>query len=88
MLFQKKNVNFNDYPARFKRGQFFIKRKVHKELDKETLEKIPVVLRPSGPIERNEISQISMPKFSSVHNRISVLFDGYDPIVSSPIVYE
>lgn len=78
MLFAK-GINFNDYPARFKRGTFIQRRTILKELDAETLAKIPEDKRPSGPIERQIISQIDMPKFSTVANRVEVLFDGATP---------
>ena len=79
MLFQEAGVNFNDYPARFKRGAFLIRRTVLKELDQETLEKIPLNKRPDGPIERQIIQAVDMPQFSKVTNRVEVLFDGAEP---------
>ncbi len=45
-------VNFNDYPAPFKRGTFVLRRTVMRELEPETLAKIPPAHRPQGPIER------------------------------------
>ena len=81
MLFQEYGVNFNDYPARFKRGAFVLRRTMFKELDAETLEKIPASKRPEGPIERQVVQEVEMPRLSKVTNRVEVLFDGADPVV-------
>lgn len=72
-------VNFNDYPARFKRGTFVLRRTIHKELEAETLVRIPPAYRPEGPIERQVIGPIEMPQFSKVTNRVAVLFDNAEP---------
>lgn len=82
-LMFSRGVNFNDYPSRFKRGQFVIRHKVYKELDAETLARIPEDKRPTGPIERRIIESVDMPKFSTVTNRVHVLFDGAEPIVEN-----
>ena len=84
MMFQEKGVNFNDYPARFKRGAFVLRRTIFKELDRETLEKIPPDKRPEGPIERQVVQTVDMPKFSKVTNRVAVLFDGAEPVTEGP----
>lgn len=72
MLFAK-GVNFNDYPARFKRGTFVLRKTVMKELDPETLEKIPADKRPVGPIERQIVDAVDMPRFSTI-DRVGTLF--------------
>lgn len=54
MLFQK-GVNFNDYPAFFKRGTFTQRVKRMVELTPTQLEKIPEARRPTGPVERSSI---------------------------------
>ncbi len=79
MLFQKAGVNFNDFPARFKRGTFVLRRTVFKELDPETLAGIPEQHRPEGPIERQVVEPVEMPQFSKVTNRVAVLFDNATP---------
>jgi len=80
MLFEK-GVNWNNYPAFFKRGTFVQKRRVVKELDATVLSKIPEKHRPVGPIERWEIVRLDMPSFATVTNRVEVIFDGADPVV-------
>lgn len=79
MLFQA-GVNFNDYPARFKRGTFVLRRTVVKELEPEVLAKIPEQHRPGGAIERQIITRVDMPQFSKVTNRTAVLFENDDPV--------
>ena len=74
MLFQHHGVNFNDYPARFKRGQFFLRRTAFKELEPEILAKIPEDKMPPGPIERQIVAAVDMPKFRTVTNREAVIF--------------
>lgn len=78
MLFQM-GVNFNDYPPRFKRGTFVLRRTVVKDLEPRVLAKIPEQHRPDGPIERQIVTRIDMPQFSKVTNRVGVLFDNADP---------
>ncbi len=84
MLFQEHAVNFNDYPARFKRGTFVLRRTVFKELPAETLARIPEQHRPTGPIERQEITSVEMPRFGAVTNRTDVLFNNAIPSQGDP----
>ena len=82
-LFQEAGVNFNDYPAFFKRGTFVQRRSKYVTLDQETLEKIPEDKRPTGPVKRSEVVELmAMPRFGSVTNRVEVIFDGADPEVA------
>lgn len=83
MLHEERGIIFNDYPARFKRGTFVLKRKVLRELNTEKLADIPERHRPTGPVERQIINVVEMPQFSKVTNRVEVLFDGADPRVDS-----
>lgn len=56
-LFQEKGINFNDYPAFFKRGTFVKRHKILKELNEFELEKIPEQHRPAGPVSRTVITK-------------------------------
>lgn len=82
MLFQK-GINWNDYPTFFKKGVHLAKRKVLKELDEATLAKIPEVHRPTGPIERNVVIELDIPKATSITNLVGVFFNGEEPICST-----
>lgn len=80
MLFQK-GVNFNDYPARFRRGSYVQRRTVMKELAPEVLARIPEGRRPTGPVMRSETVVLDVPPIRRVENWIEVLLDGADPVL-------
>ena len=81
MLFQK-GINFNDYPAAFKRGTFVRKVEVEKELEQSIWDRIPEVSKPPlRTVKRSEIVTIDMPPFSKVTNREAVIFEGAMPII-------
>ncbi len=82
MLWQK-DINWNDYPASFKRGTFVQRKAKWVELDAETMLKIPEDRRPTGPVQRHEIVELDMPPFTKVTNRVDVIFDGSDPIIEA-----
>lgn len=78
MLFQK-GINFNDYPAFFKRGTYVARRTVVKEMDIHTLSKIPEKHRMTGMFERSIVQVLDVPPISKVENAIGVLFHGQTP---------
>lgn len=80
MLFQK-GINFNDYPAFFKRGTFVRRVNVEKLLTEEELAKIPEKHRPTEPVIRSEYHEVDMPSFGRVTNRVGVIFEREDPIL-------
>ena len=75
-----RGVNFNDYPDWFKRGTF-VRRTVTADRPDEALVKKLESLGKKVPlyVERSQISQIDMPPFGRVVNRVSVIFNGADP---------
>jgi len=82
MLF-KKGVNFNDYPAFFKRGTYVQRRIVTKKFTMEELDKLPpkheARKNPDLMVERTEIKEIEMPPFNKITNKVDVVFNGKDP---------
>lgn len=80
MLWQK-GVNFNDYPAFFKRGTFVRRVTVLRDLSHEELLRIPERHRPKGPVERSEVRALEMPAFGTVTNRVAVIVDGEEPVI-------
>lgn len=86
MLFQK-GVNFNDYPAFFKRGSFLQARTRQVPLDAETLARIPEAKRPSPDhlVTRRAVEVIDMPIFSKVVNREDVIFEGAEPLLAENV---
>lgn len=79
MLFSK-GINFNDYPAFFKRGTFLRRKVVARHLTNDELARIPEKHWPDGPVERSLIEPLEMPRFGSVTNREAVIFDGAEPV--------
>lgn len=80
-LFQEVGINFNDYPAFFKRGTY-VKRQTYQEpLDDETMMSIPADKRPEGPImvTRSRMESITMPPLLRVTNRVDALLHGAEP---------
>jgi tRNA(His) 5'-end guanylyltransferase len=86
MLFQEKKINWNDYPAFFRRGTFILRRKVKQPPD---LSKVPEKYRntvdPNILIEKSEFIKYDMPPFTKVANRDRVLFFGEEPVLSQAI---
>lgn len=84
MLFQK-GVNWNDYPAFFKRGVFIQRRKTNRPFTAEEIDKLPAMhdarRNPDLVIERTSVQVLDMPPFGKVKNREDVVFDGAEPIV-------
>lgn len=80
MLFQK-GVNFNDYPAHFKRGSYVQRKTFLKELAPEVLARIPEGKRPTGPVTRNETVVLDLPPIRKVANWIEVILDGAEPVL-------
>lgn len=82
MMWQEHDVNFNDYPPFFKRGTFVRCSLVDVELTAEEYAAIPERYRPEDRVvQRHRMQELFMPKFSTVTNRVEVIFDGADPIV-------
>jgi hypothetical protein len=82
MLFQQHGINFNDYPARFKRGVYVQRRSVMRELPEDVLAKIPEGRRPAGPVRRRETVCLDLPPILKVVNRVEVLLDGVEPVLA------
>jgi len=88
LLFQK-GVNWNDYPAFFKRGTFVQRRKVLKPFTADELDALPekheARSNPDLVVERTEIRELEMPPFSKVTNRVDVVFQGEDPVTDEAL---
>ena len=82
LLFQA-GVNFNDYPAFFKRGSFYARRERARPFSATELEQLPprhdARENPDMVVVRHEIVRLDMPPFDKVTNRAAVIFDGADP---------
>lgn len=82
-LLHSKGVNWNDYPAFFKRGTYIQRRTVKRKLTVEDIEKLPPLhdarKNPELEIERSEYVELELPPLSKVVNRAQVLFHGEAP---------
>ncbi len=88
MLFQEKGINFNDYPARFKRGGYFKKIEITEKFSKAELMFLPknhdAVKNPDLEFTRNKVVQLDLPPLLKIKNRVGVIFHGEDVILHSP----
>lgn len=75
--------HFDALPERYQRGTFVRRVNVTRALTGDELSRIPEAHRPTGPVVRSEIQIIAMPPFNTVANRVGVIFDAADPVVSS-----
>lgn len=74
-LFVEKGINFNDYPAFFKRGTYAKRVLVDRVLDAETLAKIPEGWRPKdGIVQRSEIQEMNWGPCSKLTNYQDLIF--------------
>lgn len=82
MLYEK-GINWNDYPAFFKRGTFIQKSTISRSFTADELDKLPLKHKahfyPNLKVARQEIQVIDMPSFSKVKNRVGVIFNGEKP---------
>lgn len=86
MLFAK-GVNWNDYPAFFKRGTFVRKEIVEMAFSDKEIDKLPknheARKNPDLKVIRSEIKVLSMPAFGKVTNRVGVIFHVESPVLGS-----
>lgn len=82
-LFQEAGINWNGYPAFFKRGSFYIRRTDERPFTAEEIERLPAKhearRNPDLVITRQRIVNPDMPPFTKVTNRVEVLFEGANP---------
>ena len=83
MLWQK-GINWNDYPAAFKRGSYVQRCVIALPFSAEELSQLPpqhnARLNPGLLVERSYWRELDMPPFGKVTNREAVIFDGAKPI--------
>jgi tRNA(His) 5'-end guanylyltransferase len=85
-MLMAKGINWNDYPAEFKRGQYYRRETISRVLTAEELASLPekheARRNPGLVIERSVIQRMDMPVFSRVTNRVGVIFYGEKPTVA------
>lgn len=86
MLFSKFGINWNNVEARFKRGVYVQRKTTVRSFTADELNDLPpkheARKNPDLKIERSDVIVVDMPPLAKVVNRIEVIFDGKEPIVS------
>ena len=82
-MLMEKGINWNDYPAFFKRGTYIQRRTVKYKMTPESMATLPpkhnARKNPDMEFERSEVRMLDMPPIQKVTNRERVVFDGADP---------
>lgn len=82
-MLMAKGINWNDYPAPFKRGTYVQRVTTREPYTAEELEQLPPLHNarkdPSMVVERSYFRVVEMPPLGRVTNREAVLFDGAAP---------
>ena len=84
-LFQEKGINWNDYPAFFKRGTYVQRKTFQVELSEEERMKIPEKHRAAAGTKftRSKVVELNMPPAKKVINYVDVIFSGNEPSVAN-----
>jgi tRNA(His) guanylyltransferase len=86
-LLLKKDINWNDYPASFKRGTYYQRRKIVRKYTIDEIEKLPpqhnARKNPDMETVRTEVRKLDMPPFSKVLNRVGVIFGEEVPVTDT-----
>jgi len=83
-MLSSKGVDWNSYPDHLKWGTFVQRKKVLRELTEEELDRIPEAFRPDGPIEKSDVTVVTMPPLIDCANRVDVLLGIAEPIITGP----
>jgi hypothetical protein len=82
-LLFKKGVNWNDYPPFFKRGTFVRRQATERAFTVEEIDSLPphhaARKNPQLIVTRTAMTEVEMPPFGKVLNRVGVLFEGEAP---------
>ncbi len=85
-MLHDKGVNWNDYPAVFKRGAYVQRRTERVPFSAEELDRLPpkheARANPALVVERSVCAVLDLPPLGTVTNREAVIFDGYSPMVT------
>lgn len=86
-LWAEKGINWNDYPAFFKRGTYVQRKTADRELSEEERMRIPVAHRPEvgTKFTRSSVVELDMPPAKRCANYIDVIFEAADPVAVKSI---
>jgi tRNA(His) guanylyltransferase len=84
MLWQK-GINWNDFPAFFKRGSYLQRRTFERTLTDEERARIPEPHRPpiGKTFQRTQVVELDLPPVRKIENLAAVLFERADPVPKS-----
>jgi tRNA(His) guanylyltransferase len=85
-LLHAKGVNWNDYPAFFKRGTYVRRESVVRTFSEAERARIPEAHRPAegATYVRTEVRPVELPPIRRVGNALAVLFEGAAPADREP----
>ena len=82
-LLHRKGINWNDYPAHFKRGSYVLRRTTTEKFTPEEIDALPPMhharTNPDAIIERSRVCVVDLPPLAGIANRVDVLFHGASP---------
>ena len=82
-MLHTKGVNWDKYPTFFKRGTYVQRHKKIRKFTVDEIKKLPVQhfahKNPDLMVERTSVKELEMPVFSTVANRVGVVFNGDIP---------
>lgn len=82
-MLMAKNVNWNDYPDRFKRGAYFGKVEEYRQLAPKEIESLPLLhearQNPELMVRRSAIKQLILPPITKLENPTETLFGILSP---------
>jgi len=85
MLFQK-GINWNDYPAEFKRGVYIMRQKQETPFSAQEISQLPAKhearTNPDLKVLRTIISEIDLPPVRKIKNKVEVFFAGAEPVLN------
>ncbi len=81
-LLWQKGINWNDFPAFFKRGSYLQRRPYDRTLTDEERARIPQAHRPPAgtTIRRAQVIELELPPVRKIANLSAVLFERADPV--------
>lgn len=71
-----RGIDFDAYPAFFRRGTFVRRVLEMRELSPDELGRIPSAHRPTGPVPRHRLVEMDMPPLRSIDDKVAALFMG------------
>src|SRR5262245_26019871 len=88
MLFREHGINWNDYPAHFKRGVFVRRKTTLRPWTAQEIEQLPprheARTNPDLQVERTSVEILDLPQLARILNRVEVLFSGASPQLAEP----